>query len=183
MPSWSMPAGTRALRRPSWTIPQLRPTWSCEVRVPVFWKVKNQSYFPCINMYNLLVTLAPVLTYLESWSLSTAFHSCLRIIYARQVVNNTDFVYFPNYVSSRNLYHNHLLNVCARNLSTYQKFSVPANTFCVLSIVLLLSLFSMGKAYWCQMLHIDYFYRTKSEFIHVSCFYFLLVLRVVLLFL
>ena len=56
-------------------------------------------------MYNFLVTLVQILIYLESQSLRTALHPCLRLIYARQVVNKTDFVCFTNYISSRNLYH------------------------------------------------------------------------------
>lgn len=66
---------------------------------------QNQSYMTYINMYNLLVTLVRILIYLESWSLRTVLHPCLRLIYASQVVNRTDFVCFTNYVFFSNLHH------------------------------------------------------------------------------
>lgn len=101
MPNWNMLADTHAPLRQLWTIPQLRPTLLYEVSCNIL-KLQSQNYLTCINMYNLLVTL---LMYLVCWSLRTAAYPCLRTIDARQVVNNTDFVCFSNYVSSRNLYH------------------------------------------------------------------------------
>lgn len=68
-------------------------------------KLQSQKYSTCINMYNFLVSLAQILIYLVSWFLKIASHPCLRMIYARQVVNNTDFVCLTNYMSSRNLHH------------------------------------------------------------------------------
>lgn len=68
-------------------------------------KLQSLTYRTCINIYNLLVILAQILMSLASWSLRTASHPGLRMIYARHVVNNTDFVCFSNYMSSRNFYH------------------------------------------------------------------------------
>lgn len=104
MPSWNMLGDTHAQLRQLWTILQLRLTLLCEVSFNIL-KLQNQRYLTWINMYKLLVTLVRILIYLEPWSLRTASHPCLRIIYARQVVNNLDFVCFTNYISSRHSYH------------------------------------------------------------------------------